>query len=68
MSYVNIVAIADDLYFIYEADSWERVSAMATQNTIKSNGMAQDIWGVPELIKNRSCILFLKRTDEPAGN
>jgi hypothetical protein len=29
MSDVNIVAYVDDMYFIYEADSWERVSAMA---------------------------------------
>jgi hypothetical protein len=67
MSDVNIVAYADDMYFIYEAESWERVSAMASQNT-KSNGMAQDIWDGPELIKNRSCILFLKRTEEPTRN
>jgi hypothetical protein len=36
MSDVNMVAYADDMYFIYEADSWERVSAMASQNTEKA--------------------------------
>ena len=36
MSDVNIVAYADDMYFIYEAESWERVSAMASQNTKKA--------------------------------
>jgi len=33
MSDVNIVAYADDMYFIYEADSWEGASTMASQNT-----------------------------------
>ena len=36
MSGVNIVAYADDMYFIYEADSWEDVSAIASQNTKKA--------------------------------
>ena len=45
MSDVNMVAYADDMYFIYEADSWERVSALASQNTeramewLKKSGM-----------------------------
>ena len=36
MSDTNIVAYADDMYFIYEADSWEGVSEMASQNTKKA--------------------------------
>ncbi len=30
---VKIVAYADDMYFIYKADSWEGASTMASQNT-----------------------------------
>jgi len=36
MSDTSIVAYADDMYFIYEADSWEGVSEIASQNTKKS--------------------------------
>jgi hypothetical protein len=36
MSDTNIVAYADDMYFIYEADSWESVSEKASQNTKKA--------------------------------
>jgi hypothetical protein len=36
MTGVNMVAYADDMYFIYEADSWENVSAIASQNTKKA--------------------------------
>ena len=36
MSDTSIVAYADDMYFIYEADTWEGVSAMASQNTMKA--------------------------------
>ena len=36
MSDVNIVAYADDMYFIYEADSWEGASAKAAKNTKKA--------------------------------
>jgi len=36
MTGVNLVAYADDMYFIYEADSWENVSAIASQNTKKA--------------------------------
>ena len=36
MSDTSIVAYADDMYFIYEADSWEGVSEIASQSTKKS--------------------------------
>ena len=36
MSDTSIVAYADDMYFIYEADSWESVSEMASKNTNKA--------------------------------
>ena len=36
MSDVNIVAYADDMYFIYEADTWDDASTMASQNTKKA--------------------------------
>jgi hypothetical protein len=36
MSNTSIVAYADDMYFIYEADSWDSVSEMASQNTRKA--------------------------------
>jgi len=36
MSDTSIVAYADDMYFIYVADSWESVSEMASQNTKKA--------------------------------
>jgi len=36
MSDTSIVAYADDIYFIYEANSWEGVSEMASQNTKKA--------------------------------
>jgi len=36
MSDTNIVAYADDIYFIYEADSCDGVSEIASQNTKKA--------------------------------
>ena len=33
---VNIVAYADDMYFIYEADSWEKVVEKASEETNKA--------------------------------
>ncbi len=36
MSDTNIVAYADDMYFVYQADSWEGVSEIASKNTKKA--------------------------------
>ncbi len=35
MSGTSIVAYADDIFFIYEANSWEGISEMASQSTKK---------------------------------
>jgi hypothetical protein len=36
LSDTNMVAYADDMYFIYEGDSWEQVSATASKQTKKA--------------------------------
>ncbi len=36
MSDVNVVAYADDMYFIFESDTWEDVTKIAAEETKKA--------------------------------
>ncbi len=53
MSDISMVAYADDMYFVYEADTWEEVSAMASQNTKKAM----------EWLKNSGMVLNSSKTE-----
>ena len=54
----SIVAYADDMYFIYEADTWEGVSAMASRNTKKAMEWLKKSGMVLNSSKTESSILL----------
>jgi hypothetical protein len=62
----SIVAYADDIiYFIYEANSWERVSEMASQNTKKAMECLKKSGMVLNSSKTEAAYFFTRELTNP---
>ena len=65
MSSVNIVAYADDMYFIYEGDTWEQVSATASEQTQKAMDWLRKTGMVLNASKTEACYFSMCTLSNP---
>ena len=65
MSDINIVAYADDMYFIYTSDTWEDVSTIASQNTNKAIEWLKKSGMVLNSSKTEACYFAKRELEYP---
>jgi len=65
MEDVSIVAYADDMYFIYEADTWDEAAAQASYNTKKAMEWLKRSGMVLNASKTEACYFATKELERP---